>query len=199
MPGFVKSHSFDVGLLSNPVGSQVACAGMGNALTWPLGYIVIWVQVDGVQGYDEDQIALVIPDLSTFVAWVPVILGTPTIGHIVNMIKVNEIDTLAIPWAKAWVAYLLAVWWTTATIDGSEVAAGESDPSDYNEVVSTKDTETIDAFSSHIIHAWMRTAHTGEGINVMTQVLCIEDGSLPQGLTVQNAYTELHSDSKNVM
>ena len=32
----------------------------------------------------------------------------------------------------------------------------------------------------------------------MTQALCTEDGSLPQGLTVQNAYKELHSDIKNV-
>ena len=32
----------------------------------------------------------------------------------------------------------------------------------------------------------------------MTQALCTEDGSLPQGLTVQNAYTELYSGSKNV-
>ena len=44
----------------------------------------------------------------------------------------------------------------------------------------------------------LRTAHTGEGINVMTQGLCAEDGSLPQGLMVQNAYTELCSGSKNV-
>ena len=33
--------------------------GLGNVFTQPLGYVVIWVQVDGVQGYDEDQIALV--------------------------------------------------------------------------------------------------------------------------------------------
>ena len=32
----------------------------------------------------------------------------------------------------------------------------------------------------------------------MPQALCTEDVSLPQGLTVQNAYTELHSGSKNV-
>ena len=32
----------------------------------------------------------------------------------------------------------------------------------------------------------------------MTQALWAENGSLPQGLTVQNAYTELHSGSKNV-
>ena len=50
--------------------------------------------------------------------------------------------------------------------------------------------------SSHIIHA--RTAQTGERINVMTQALWDEDGSLTQGLMVQNTYMELHSGSKNV-
>ena len=44
----------------------------------------------------------------------------------------------------------------------------------------------------------MGTAYTGLGLNVMTQALCAEDGSLPQGLTIQNAYTEMHDGSKNV-
>ena len=77
----------------------------------------------------------------------------------------------------------------------TKIVAGESDPSEYNKVATAKHTETIDAFSSHVIHARMGTAHTGE---VMTQALCAEDGSLPQGLTVQNAYTELCNGSKNV-
>ena len=93
-----------------------------------------------------------------------------------------EIDTLATPWVNAWVAYLLAVQWATATVEDDKFAAGESDPSEYDEVVTTKDTETIDAFSSHIIHAMMGRAYTGVGLNVMTQALCAEDGSLPQGL-----------------
>ena len=38
-----------------------------------MGYIIIWVQVDRVQGYDEDQIPLVILDLSNFVDQVPMI------------------------------------------------------------------------------------------------------------------------------
>ena len=83
-------------------------------------------------------------------------------------------------------------------MEDGKVAAGESDPSEYNEVVTTKDTDTIDAFSSHIIHARTGTAYTGMGLYVMTQALCTEDGSLPQGLTIQNAYTELHNGSKNV-
>ena len=68
--------------------------GLGNALTQPLAYVVIWVQVDGVQGYDKDQIALVILDLSDLTVQVPIILGTPTISHIINVIKEMEIDAL---------------------------------------------------------------------------------------------------------
>ena len=74
-----------------------------------MGYVVIQVQVDRVQGYNEDQIALVIPDLSNFVALVPVILVASMISHVVSVIKETEIDTLATPWVKALVAYLLAV------------------------------------------------------------------------------------------
>ena len=52
-------------------------------------------------GYDEDQIALVIPDLSNFVALVPIIVGTPMISHIINVIKEKEIDALVILWVNA--------------------------------------------------------------------------------------------------
>ena len=48
-------------------------------------------------------------------------------------------------------------------MESDKVASGESDLSEYDEVVTTKDTETIDAFSSHIIHARMRTAHNWGG------------------------------------
>ena len=41
-------------------------------------------------------------------------------------------------------------------------------------------------------------AHWEEGINIMAQALHVEDGSLPQGLTVQNTYMELHKGSKVV-
>ena len=46
-------------------------------LTQPMGYVIIWGQVDRVQGYDEDQIVLVIPDLSNFVAQGPCDFGNP--------------------------------------------------------------------------------------------------------------------------
>ena len=79
-PKYVKEHSLPVGPITDLMGSKVSCVGLGNAYTRPLGYVIIQVQVDGVQGYDKDQIALIIPDISNFAMRVPVILGTPTIG-----------------------------------------------------------------------------------------------------------------------
>ena len=68
MPKYVSNHSLQVGPITDLMGSGITCMGLGNAYTRPLGYIVIQVQVDGVQDYDKDQIALVIPDLSNFAA-----------------------------------------------------------------------------------------------------------------------------------
>ena len=83
-------------------------------------------------------------------------------------------------------------------MEDDKVAAGESDPSVYNEVVTTKGTEMIDTFTSHIICVRMGTANMGVGLNVMNQALCAIVGSLPQGLTIQNAYTKMHNGSRNV-
>ena len=55
MPDFVKNHSLDVGPLSDLVRRPVACVGLQNIFTRPVGYVFIWVQADGVQGYDEDK------------------------------------------------------------------------------------------------------------------------------------------------
>ena len=100
-PRYVKEHSLQVGPITDLMGSKVTCIGLGNAYTRLLGYIVIQVQVDGVQGYDKDQIALIIPDFSNFTVRVPIILGTPTIGLVVNVMREAEIDTLTMPWANA--------------------------------------------------------------------------------------------------
>ena len=46
-PKYVKEHSLPVGLITDLMGSKVTCIGLGNAYTRPLGYVIIWVQVDG--------------------------------------------------------------------------------------------------------------------------------------------------------
>ena len=80
MPTYASNHSLQMGPITNLLGAKLACMGLGNAYMRPLGYVIIWVQVDRVQGYDEDQIGQVILDLSNFAAQIPVILGTLTIS-----------------------------------------------------------------------------------------------------------------------
>ena len=96
-PKYVSDHLLQLGLITNLLGAKVTCMGLGNAYTRPLGYVIICIQVDRAQGYDEDQIVLVILDLSNFAAEMPVILGTPTISQVINVMKEAEIDALALP------------------------------------------------------------------------------------------------------
>ena len=65
--------------------------------------------MDGVQDYNEDQIALVVIYLLNFMERIPIILGTPTISCIVNVMKERETDALATPWVNARVGHLLSV------------------------------------------------------------------------------------------
>ena len=190
MPMYVNDHALQMGPITNLLGAKVACVGLGNAYMRPLGYVVIWVQVDGVQGYDEDQIALVILDLSNFVAQIPVILGTPTISQVVNVMKEVEIDTLAMPWANARVAHLLLICRMTA-VEVGDSTEEESSSDGYDQVMFTQNVETVDAFSFHMMPVKAGRAYTGECINIIVQALQTEDSSLLQGLTVQNMYTEL--------
>ena len=76
---FIKAHSLDVDFLSNMVDCTLRINGFRELFSQPMGY-VIRVQVEGVKGYNKDQVALVIPDLTAFRSRVPVTLGTPTIN-----------------------------------------------------------------------------------------------------------------------
>ena len=198
MPNYVKDHSLEMGPITDLMGAKVACMGLGNAYTHTLGYVIVQVQVDRVQGYVKDHIALVIQDESKFAEWVPIILGTPAISHVVNVMKEKEIDALAMPWANARMAHLLSVHRATATLLEDQILEG-ANLNGYDEVVFTSNMETIEAFSSWVISIKVEKAYTGECINIMTQVLQTEDGALPQGLTIQNAYTELQKGSKYVV
>ena len=76
-PQFITMSDIPMGPLSHLIpGGKMKMAGLGGKDSFLMGYVIIRVQVDGVMGYNEEQIALVIQDLSRFVAWVPVVLGT---------------------------------------------------------------------------------------------------------------------------
>ena len=187
-----------MGLITDLIGTRIACVDLGNAYTCPLGYIIVWVQVDGVQAYDEDEKALVIPDESKFMEQVPIILGTPTISHVMNVMKEKEKDAFAMPWANAKVVHLLSMHQANAAVLQDQTSES-ANPNGYDEVVFTRNVETIEAFSSWVISVKVEKAYIGECINVITQALQMEDGAPSQGLTIQNAYTELQKGSRYVV
>ena len=198
IPSHLTCWRWDQLQTSDLISTRVTCVALGNAYTCPLGYVIVQVQVDRVQGYDEDQIALVILDESKLVEWVPVILGTPTISCVMNVMKEREIDALVMPWANARVAHLLSMCGATTTVLEDQTLES-TNPNGYDEVVFMRNAGTTEAFSSWVISVKAEKAYTGECINVMTQALQTEDGTLPQGFTIQNAYTELQKGSKYVV
>ena len=197
-PRYIKEHSLPVGPITDLMGSKVTCIGPGNAYTIPLGYVVFWVQVDRVWGYDEDQIALIIPDFSNFAIRVPIILGTPTIGQVVNMMREAEMDALAMPWANTRAAHLLAVRRMTPVEVGNDQERG-CDTDQNSPLMYTQKVETLEPFSPHVIPMRTTEAYLGECLNVMVQALHAQDGTLPPGITMQNTYTELRKGSKKAV
>ena len=59
------------------------------------------------------------------------------------MIK-EEIDPLVTPWVNAQVAHVLSVWRAAAMVE-DEQTTGNLNLGGYDEIVLTKNTETIDA------------------------------------------------------
>ena len=121
---------------------------------------------------------------------VPIILGTPTIGRVVNVMREAEIDALAMPWANARVAHLLAIRRMTPVEVGGDREEGCEMDQDSS-LMHTQKAETLEPFSSHVIPVRIMEAYLGECLNIMVQGLHAQDGTLPPGITVQNTYTEL--------
>ena len=73
--------------------------GIGGIPIKPVGFVMMNVKVLCVQGYDKDQVAIVMDDPDMLECLV--ILGTPTIYCIMEVIKESDISKLAVPWASS--------------------------------------------------------------------------------------------------
>ena len=107
-------------------------------------------------------------------------------------------DALAMPWANARAAHLLAVWRMAPVKVESNHDGGYITIQD-GFMMHTQKVETLEPFSSHVIPMKTMEAHMGECLNVMVQALYDQDGTLPPGLTMQNTYTELRKGSKKAV
>ena len=61
----------------------------------PEGFVMMNIQIPCVKGYNKDQIDTVMDDPGLKDR--PVILGTPTIFRVMEVIKESEISELAVP------------------------------------------------------------------------------------------------------
>ena len=93
-PTLVQQYGFPVLPLEDLVDYPLNLMGLGGKCTSPLRFVILHVQVQGIAGYDEDAVFLMVPDESEFEWRVSLVVGTCTIGRIINVIWESEIDHL---------------------------------------------------------------------------------------------------------
>ena len=99
MPGYCHQHKLKVRpvneLATNP--TLIPISGIGG-FTQALGYVIINVRIEGIGSYNEEQVVLVIEDVSGLGMRVPVILGMPTIHRLCRQLKESEFKTVPNEW-----------------------------------------------------------------------------------------------------
>ena len=94
MPTLVQRYGFPVLPLGDLVEYPLNLVGLGRKCTSLLSFVILHVQVWEIVGYDKDVVFLMVPDESEFGCRVPLVIGTFTIGRIINAIQESEIDNL---------------------------------------------------------------------------------------------------------
>ena len=108
-PAYAHKRGMDImslESLAQEVGGKIPpIVSIGGIMVNPEGFVMMNIQIPCVKGYNEDQIAIMMDDLA--LKDCPVILGTPTIFQVMEVIKQSEISELAIPWASSRVSWLM--------------------------------------------------------------------------------------------
>ena len=179
-PALVQQYGFPVLPLEDLVDHPLNLVGLGGKRTSPLGFVILSVQVREIAGYDEDVVFLMVPDESEFGQRVPLVIGTCTIGRIINIIWESEIDHLLTPWAMARMAQLLSCHKGTAVlIPGSaetqtEGASGGPQEEDVDELVMVRESVQLGPFQTKIIEGRVKPLLGDMAHVVIVMTLCIK-------------------------
>ena len=161
-PTLVQQYGFLVLPLEDLMDYLLNLVGLGRKRTSPLGFVILHIQVWGIAGYDEDAVFLVVPNESDFRRRVPLVVGTCTIGRMINVIQESEIDSLATLWSTMRVARLLSCRLGTAipASQGAETpvegASGGSPERSINELVMVQESVHLGPFQTEIIEGWVK-------------------------------------------
>ena len=184
--------------LGQEIGGKIPpIVGTGGIMVKPAGFIMMNVQIPCVKGYNKDQIAIIMddPGLKDF----PVILGTPTIYRVMEVIKESEISEVAIPWASSRVSRLMrAVHARMTQLAVNDVANKSVAPLSVDEVVRVSHKCKVPPFSHKVIHGSVGLVLQGYRMNVMTHGLEKRSPLLPLRIDIQSAYATLATGSNRV-
>ena len=135
------------------------------------------------------------PDMSECL----VILGTPTIYRVMEVIKESEISKLAVPWASSRISWLMRdIQARLGQVVMNDVANKPISPLNVDEVVRVASKCTIPPFGNKAIHGKVNLVLHGYKMNVMTHGLEKRLPSLPLGIDVQTVYATLADGSNRV-
>ena len=172
-------------------------AGMGSSLVEPTRFVFMNVKVPCIQGYDEDQVTLVMDDPG--IVECPVILGTSTLYRVMEVIKESEISKLAILWSSFRILWLMwDVMDKLGQVVVNDVANKPIAPLDVDEIVRVASKCTVPLFGHKVIHGKVNLVLHGCRLNVMTHGLEKRSPSLPLGIDVQTTYSTLANGSHQV-
>ena len=163
----------------------------------PEGFVIMNVRVPCVRGYNEDQIAIVLEDPE--MKDCPVVLGTPTLFRVMEVIKESEINELAVPWASSRLSWLMrGVHARMSQLQVKDVANKPIAPLSVDEVVRVTNKCMVPPFGHKVIHGRVGLVLQGYKMNVMTHGLEQRSPLLPLGLEVQSAYATLATGSSRI-
>ena len=208
MPALVQQYGFPVLPLEDLVDYPLNLVGLGGKCTSPLGFVILHVQVQEIVGHDKDIVFLMVPNESEFGRRVPLVIGTCTIGRIINVIRESEIDHLSTTWATARMVQLLSCQKSTAGLTlgsveaQSEGASGGPQEVEVDKLVMVRESLHLGPFQTEIIVGRVKPL-LGDMAHIMITVLRAEGQLqearlLPPGLHVLHAYTRLKNGSGKV-
>ena len=189
---------FPLECLAEEVGDAIPpIQGIGGIMVQPTGFVIVRVQIPCVVGYDEDQVAIVLDDPG--MKECPVILGTPTLYQVMEVIKESEITTLAMPWGASRISWLMRnVQARVGWVVHDDVANKPISLNSVDEVVKVSKKFQVPPFGHKVIHGHTRLVLTGCRLNIMTHGLETRSPQLPLGIDILSTYATLATGSGRV-
>ena len=137
-------------------------------------------------------------DNSEFASRVPMILGTPTTEHILNIMTESEITKLSVVWATVGTSTIQQAYCARVNHIWTDITTQPLDIRSFDKAVKLKDKVTIQPFETSIVKGKTDTIMTGGRLHVLVHSLEVKNNKLLNGLEVSAVYTDLKRGSKSV-